>query len=696
MMPGQEFLMLKKPSVLYVVIATVALSVGMVVYLLDRQPEHVYFLSHGLTAAHAPHALFGVAGNYLPAFLHVYAFMLLTVAAAGSANAQLIRIGAAWFVVASLFEFGQHPAVSPLIAASLPAWFAHIPVLDNTAAYFLKGTFDPLDLLSSALGTLAACFTVVMARNLVRISSLDMSMRSSFRSFALGGVAVFGMLAAIGSGGGATGDDSTAAGEGSQLYVSGNSSGTLLVFNDANTVSGSTSANRIVAGGLTTLNAPRGIAVDMARNQIYVANYANNTILVFHSARSVTGGDAPSRTISAGTLSGPTALFVDIVNDRLYVANTVGNSVLVYDNASTLNGAVTPDRALAGATTDLNAPTGIYVDSTRNLLYVSNASNQILTFSNAAAVTGNVAPVRTIDGLNNPGGIFVDVMADRLYVANTGGNSVFVFDDASTATSISPPDRVLSGGSSALNQPRDVFVDTGTDRLYVTNAGDDSVLVFNNASTADDPDMPGRALNLTAATGPWGIYVDVTPLVIASTASLDGFARDDLTASTSGSPATGDKEASYSLGVGWRQLYSFDIASIPVGTTIISATLRLYQCDVQGLPYMFLGNVIVDQMNYGDVFDPFGSAYSGAAAALNIGTLSTTTGLSYRSLSVTTQVQSDLTASRERSQYRLRFSTQDYNLDGNDDFVQFTDAEDSLCAGTTTNQPPQLAVTLKP
>jgi hypothetical protein len=208
--------------------------------------------------------------------------------------------------------------------------------------------------------------------------------------------------------------------------------------------------------------------------------------------------------------------------------------------------------------------------------------------------------------------------------------------------------------------------------------------------------MPGRALNLTAATGPWGIYVDVTPLVIASTASLDGFARDDLTASTSGSPATGDKEASYSLGVGWRQLYSFDIASIPVGTTIISATLRLYQCDVQGLPYMFLGNVIVDQMNYGDVFDPFGSAYSGAAAALNIGTLSTTTGLSYRSLSVTTQVQSDLTASRERSQYRLRFSTQDYNLDGNDDFVQFTDAEDSLCAGTTTNQPPQLAVTLKP
>jgi DNA-binding beta-propeller fold protein YncE len=141
-------------------------------------------------------------------------------------------------------------------------------------------------------------------------------------------------------------------------------------------------------------------------------------------------------------------------------------------------------------------------------------------------------------------------------------------------------------------------------------------------------------------------------------------------------------------------LYSFDIADIPASATIASAILRLYQCEVQGLPYTSLGNVIVDQMNYGDVFDPFGSAYSGGAVALNIGTLSTTASLGYRSLSVTARVQSDLSASRERSQYRLLFSTQDFDFDGNDDFVQFTDAEDSLCAGTTTNKPPQLAVTL--
>jgi DNA-binding beta-propeller fold protein YncE len=523
---------------------------------------------------------------------------------------------------------------------------------------------------------------------------------SRTRSPALVRAILLGTLALAGcygnGGGGGTIVPVSTTGTGSQLYVSGNTSPRLLIYNDANTVSGSTLPNRVVAGGLTTLSGPRGIAVDMARDQIYVANFLNDSILVFHSARTVTGGDAPSRTITGAPLSRPSALFMDVVNNRLYVVNTSGNSILIYDNASTLNGGVAPSRTLTGVATTLSAPIGIYVDTTRNLLYVSNGNNKILVFSNAASVTGNVVPARTIAGLSSPGGIYVDVMTDRLYVADTGANAIVVFNNASTANGSPTPDRMLSGGGTQLNQPRDVFVDTGTDRLYVANFGSNSILVFDNASTVTNPAVPSRNLSLTASTGPWGIYVDVTPIVIGSTANLDGYARSDGTASASGSPATGDKDASYSLGVGWRQLYSFEISNIPTSTTITSATLRLYQCDVQGSPYTFLGNVIVDQMNYGGVFDPFGSAYSGGAVALNIGTLSTTTSPGYRSLSVTTRLQNDLTTSRVRSQYRLRFSTQDFNFDGNDDFVQFTDAEDSPCAGATTNQPPQLVVTLKP
>jgi hypothetical protein len=149
--------MFKRPFVLYAIIAAVALSVGLLVYLLGRQPEHVYFLFHGFSLAHGHHSLFGVLGNYLPSFVHVYAFILLTAAVAGFSQTRLTGTCAVWFVVASLFEAAQHPAISPIIAAAVPAWFARVPILDNTAAYFLNGTFDLWDLLSIVLGTMAAC-----------------------------------------------------------------------------------------------------------------------------------------------------------------------------------------------------------------------------------------------------------------------------------------------------------------------------------------------------------------------------------------------------------------------------------------------------------------------------------------------------------------------------------------------------------
>jgi DNA-binding beta-propeller fold protein YncE len=408
--------------------------------------------------------------------------------------------------------------------------------------------------------------------------------------------AIFFVVALLAGCNGSGGDGGTTvppstAGTGSQLYVSGNTSPRLLIYNDANPISGSTPPNRVVSGGLTTLSSPRGIAVDMARDQIYVANHAGNSILVFHSARTVTGGDEPSRMISnIGTPISPTGLFLDTVNDRLYV--TSGNSVLVYDDASGLDGStVLPDRTLTGGSTTLSATTGIYVDTTRNLLYVANAgiTNQVLVFNNADIAHGNnnITPLRAIPISSASAGIFVDVMADRLYASS--GNSVLVFDGASTANIGSAPSRTVSGGGSMLSQPRDIFVDTSTDRLYVANAGVDSVLVFNSASTVNDPATPNRTINLLSTTGPWGIYVDVTPIVIGSTSDLDGYALDDGSVNTDplgADPKTGDMEDGFlAPRLVARQFYSFALTGIPSSTSVLSATLRLYQANVENSPY---------------------------------------------------------------------------------------------------------------
>lgn len=180
--------MIRKASILYAVIAAVALAAGTLVYLLDRQPDHTYFVAFGLISVHAPYPLFGVAGYYLPAFLHVYAFILLTTAIAGRSSAGIAGIGAAWFLIASLFELGQHPAVAPAIAAAMPAWLAHVPLLENTAAYFLRGTFDPLDFFAIALGTVAAVLTVVLSAKRPITQPEVRPRTGAWRRIALGGV----------------------------------------------------------------------------------------------------------------------------------------------------------------------------------------------------------------------------------------------------------------------------------------------------------------------------------------------------------------------------------------------------------------------------------------------------------------------------------------------------------------------------
>jgi sugar lactone lactonase YvrE len=120
-------------------------------------------------------------------------------------------------------------------------------------------------------------------------------------------------------------------------------------------------------------------------------------------------------------------------------------------------------------------------------LYVSNSnSNSILRFDNAFIATGNVPPAATISGglttLNAPAFITLDTASDRLYVANNGDISILIFDNISTKSGNVAPDRIIAGGNNTnLVTPTDVAVDTTRDLLYV--ADDTEVLVFASAST---------------------------------------------------------------------------------------------------------------------------------------------------------------------------------------------------------------------
>ncbi len=150
-------------DVMLALIAVGALAIGALVYVLDRPAVTVYLLPQALSFADGHRVWFGGFGDRLPAFAHVYAFILLTVAVSPWPR-RVLPVCAFWWLVASLGELGQHVALAPHIVAVVPRWFQQLPVLDNTANYVLYGTFDRWDLVAVGLGTVSAYVTVKRLR----------------------------------------------------------------------------------------------------------------------------------------------------------------------------------------------------------------------------------------------------------------------------------------------------------------------------------------------------------------------------------------------------------------------------------------------------------------------------------------------------------------------------------------------------
>ena len=140
-----------------ILVGTGALVVGFLLYVIDRPPDQTYLLFRlGLTSSlyRVVPPLFGHLGGNLPAFLHVFAFILITggILACGR-NGSLI-VALCWFATDAAFELGQKfPAWTERF---IPGWFDSIPVLEISRNYFQAGTFDSLDVLAVGMGAAAA------------------------------------------------------------------------------------------------------------------------------------------------------------------------------------------------------------------------------------------------------------------------------------------------------------------------------------------------------------------------------------------------------------------------------------------------------------------------------------------------------------------------------------------------------------
>jgi len=147
-------------------------------------------------------------------------------------------------------------------------------------------------------------------------------------------------------------------------------------------------------------------------------------------------------------------------------------------------------------------------------------------------------------------------------------------------------------------------------------------------------------------------------------------------------------ESEYALVVGiggegdrCRSLVGFDISEL-VGKTIVSATLKIYQVQTNGSPYgdSGIGSIIVDHVDFGTIEGT--SSEFNEYLSENIGTISEDSTAEWKTLAVTDEVETDLSASRSSSCFKLRFTDEDISKE-----MYFTLFEDESGTGGTTNYP---------
>lgn len=135
------------------------LLLGTLVYALDRPPEQALITAAiGLPAFTS--GVFGPLGPVLPAFAHVFAFILLTTALIGNTRAVCLSACLGWWLIDTAFELGQHPYVADWLSTHLSRGPENLTIVNYTVDYFVHGTFDPWDLLAITLGVVAAYLVI--------------------------------------------------------------------------------------------------------------------------------------------------------------------------------------------------------------------------------------------------------------------------------------------------------------------------------------------------------------------------------------------------------------------------------------------------------------------------------------------------------------------------------------------------------
>lgn len=313
-------------------------------------------------------------------------------------------------------------------------------------------------------------------------------------------VGVSGSSQGVGGGGGVGGNGS--------LYVVDPLQAAVFRFN-ASDAGADVAPGAIIQGAATQLNSPTQLAFDTNRNRLYVLDTFR--VLVFDNPRVLTGNAAPARIFNS-TTNGEISIALDEARDILYLGHGAGIGVTSYDNATNLTGAVAPSRTIGGPLTLLGVPLGLLVDASNRIFVGDLNATAVLTFDNANSAQGNIAPTRAIQGANTgfltPFGVAFD-RAGSLFVTDVTADTVSVFLGGANVTGNVAPNFVRPANETSLLDPRQTVCEDGT-TLIVADGVDGAVKTFLTEGLTNGVAAPLRVIRAgTAGLGiPTGVAHD--------------------------------------------------------------------------------------------------------------------------------------------------------------------------------------------
>ena len=205
----------------------------------------------------------------------------------------------------------------------------------------------------------------------------------------------------------------------SRFDALGNLPGNVLAWQGASTVTGNVAPTRIIGGPATGLAQPFNVYIDEPHDRLYVASANHGTagpdpaIVIFDNVSSKSGNVPFDRKLAGSLTTFSSHLTVhnvllDPIRDEFYVAHHQSD-ILVFSPASTITGNQAPSRTLSG----FGSALGLFYLPSEDILYVSDADEScgggtapcphappqaIKVFYNASTLNGSVggSPDRVI------------------------------------------------------------------------------------------------------------------------------------------------------------------------------------------------------------------------------------------------------------------------------------------------------------